>query len=110
MIGSEGSSGGNPIIYVGPDQTREMRVLVTTHQQLERRRVDPADLHHRARVEGGVGGECGRSLHGTVRKYMMSDFTQDETQDRPAAAALDRMDGSVLLCLAFSASSSPSTA
>jgi polyferredoxin len=34
VIGSEGSSGGNPIIFVGPDQTREMRVLVTTHQKL----------------------------------------------------------------------------
>ena len=35
VIGSEGSSGGNPIIFVGADQTREMRVLVTTHQRLE---------------------------------------------------------------------------
>ena len=35
VIGSEGSSGGNPLIYVGPDQSREMRVLVTTHQKLE---------------------------------------------------------------------------
>jgi len=34
VIGSEGSAGGNPVIYVGPDQTREMRVLVTTHQAL----------------------------------------------------------------------------
>jgi len=34
VIGSEGSSGGSPIIYVGADQTREMRVLVTTHAQL----------------------------------------------------------------------------
>jgi len=34
VIGSEGSSGSNPIIYVGPDQSREMRVLVTTHQKL----------------------------------------------------------------------------
>ncbi len=35
VIGSEGSSGGNPLIYVGPDQSREVRVLVTTHQKLE---------------------------------------------------------------------------
>jgi cytochrome c oxidase accessory protein FixG len=35
VIGGEGSSGGNPIIYVGPDQSREMRVLVTTRQKLE---------------------------------------------------------------------------
>jgi cytochrome c oxidase accessory protein FixG len=35
VIGSEGSSGGNPIIFVGPDQTREMRVLVTTHHKLD---------------------------------------------------------------------------
>jgi len=35
VIGSEGNSGGNPLIYVGPDQSREMRVLVTTHQELE---------------------------------------------------------------------------
>jgi polyferredoxin len=35
VIGSEGSSGGNPIIFVGADQTREMRVLVTTHQRLQ---------------------------------------------------------------------------
>lgn len=35
VIGSEGSSGGNPIIFVGADQTREMRVLVTTHRRLE---------------------------------------------------------------------------
>jgi len=34
VIGSEGSSGSNPIIYVGPDQSREMRVLVTTHEKL----------------------------------------------------------------------------
>jgi cytochrome c oxidase accessory protein FixG len=35
VIGSEGSSGGNPIIFVGADQTREMRVLVTMHQHLQ---------------------------------------------------------------------------
>ena len=35
VIGSEGGSGGNPLIYVGPDQSREVRVLVTTHQKLE---------------------------------------------------------------------------
>jgi len=34
VIGSEGSSGGRPLVYVGPDQSREMRVLVTTHQKL----------------------------------------------------------------------------
>jgi len=34
VIGSEGSSGGRPLVYVGPDQSREMRVLVTTHQRL----------------------------------------------------------------------------
>jgi cytochrome c oxidase accessory protein FixG len=35
VIGNEGSSGGTPLIYVGPDQSREVRVLVTTHQKLE---------------------------------------------------------------------------
>jgi len=35
VIGSEGVSGGSPLIYVGPDQSREMRVLVTTHQKLD---------------------------------------------------------------------------
>jgi cytochrome c oxidase accessory protein FixG len=35
VIGGEGSSGGNPIIYVGPDQSREMRVLITSRQKLE---------------------------------------------------------------------------
>ena len=34
VIGSEGSSGGSPLVYVGPDQSREMRVLVTTRQKL----------------------------------------------------------------------------
>jgi len=34
VIGAAASSGGNPVIDVGPDQTREMRVLITTHQQL----------------------------------------------------------------------------
>jgi cytochrome c oxidase accessory protein FixG len=34
VIGSEGSAGSNPLIYVGPDQSREMRVLVTTRQKL----------------------------------------------------------------------------
>ena len=41
VIGSEGSSGGNPLIYVGPDQSREVRVLVTTHQKLEARASIP---------------------------------------------------------------------
>jgi polyferredoxin len=36
VIGGEGRSGdGNPIIEVGPDQSREMRVLVTTRQKLD---------------------------------------------------------------------------
>ena len=34
IIGSEGSFGGNAEVYVGPDQSREMRVLITTHQHL----------------------------------------------------------------------------
>jgi cytochrome c oxidase accessory protein FixG len=34
-IGSERDSGGNPVIDVGPDQSREVRVLVTTHRKLE---------------------------------------------------------------------------
>lgn len=34
-IGEEASSGGNPIIEVGPDQTRDVRILVTTHQRLD---------------------------------------------------------------------------
>ncbi len=34
MIGAATRSGGNPVIEVGPDQTREVRVLVTTHQKL----------------------------------------------------------------------------
>jgi cytochrome c oxidase accessory protein FixG len=34
VIGSEQKSGGEPVIDVGPDRTREMRVLVTTHQPL----------------------------------------------------------------------------
>jgi len=34
VIGSDGKSGADPVINVGPDQTREMRVLVTTHQPL----------------------------------------------------------------------------
>jgi len=35
VIGGEKSSTGEPVIEVGPDQTREVRVLVTTHQRLE---------------------------------------------------------------------------
>ncbi|MGC1446913.1 MAG: cytochrome c oxidase accessory protein CcoG [Xanthobacteraceae bacterium] len=34
VIGTDGQSQGEPVVNVGPDQTREMRVLVTTHQQL----------------------------------------------------------------------------
>jgi cytochrome c oxidase accessory protein FixG len=34
VIGGGVRSGGAPVIEVGPDQTREVRVLVTTHQQL----------------------------------------------------------------------------
>jgi polyferredoxin len=34
VIGAEAKSDGGPVIDVGPDQTREMRVLVTTHQPL----------------------------------------------------------------------------
>ncbi len=34
VIGAATRSGGNPVIEVGPDQTREVRVLVTTHQKL----------------------------------------------------------------------------
>jgi cytochrome c oxidase accessory protein FixG len=34
VIGSDARRGGDPVIDVGPDQTREMRVLVTTHQEL----------------------------------------------------------------------------
>jgi len=32
VIGSQARRGGDPVIDVGPDQTREVRVLVTTHQ------------------------------------------------------------------------------
>src|SRR5579862_1111093 len=35
VIGSESSFGGNPEVYVGPDQSREMRVLITMHRHLE---------------------------------------------------------------------------
>jgi cytochrome c oxidase accessory protein FixG len=34
VIGAAARSGGNPVIDVGPDQTREMRVLVTTRAPL----------------------------------------------------------------------------
>jgi len=34
VIGAEAASGADPVIEVGPDQTREMRVLVTTHAAL----------------------------------------------------------------------------
>ena len=34
VIGSEARRGGDPVIDVGPDQSRELRVLVTTHQEL----------------------------------------------------------------------------
>ena len=33
VIGSATRSGGDPVIEVGPDQSREVRVLVTTHQR-----------------------------------------------------------------------------
>jgi polyferredoxin len=35
VIGSEARRGGDPVIDVGPDQSREVRVLVTTHQALD---------------------------------------------------------------------------
>ncbi|MGD0149163.1 MAG: cytochrome c oxidase accessory protein CcoG [Xanthobacteraceae bacterium] len=34
VIGGEARRGGDPVIDVGPDQSREVRVLVTTHQEL----------------------------------------------------------------------------
>jgi len=34
VIGSTARAGGDPLIEVGPDQSREVRVLVTTHQRL----------------------------------------------------------------------------
>jgi len=34
VIGGEARRGGDPVIEVGPDQSREVRVLVTTHQEL----------------------------------------------------------------------------
>jgi cytochrome c oxidase accessory protein FixG len=34
VVGADAQSDGEPIIDVGPDQTREMRVLVTTHEHL----------------------------------------------------------------------------
>jgi len=34
VIGSEARRGSDPVIEVGPDQSRELRVLVTTHQKL----------------------------------------------------------------------------
>ena len=36
---------GNPLIVVGPDQTRELRALLTTHAPLPAD-LGPADLHH----------------------------------------------------------------
>ena len=36
VIGSELLPNGEPIIELGPDQTRQVRVLVTTHRTLER--------------------------------------------------------------------------
>ncbi len=53
VIGSEGSSGGNPLIYVGPDQSREVRVLVTTHQKLEDGASIPLTFSI-APIEGGA--------------------------------------------------------
>jgi len=35
VIGNQARRDGDPVIDVGPDQTREVRVLVTTHQALE---------------------------------------------------------------------------
>ncbi len=34
VIGSAARSGGDPVIEVGPDQSREVRVLITAHQRL----------------------------------------------------------------------------
>jgi polyferredoxin len=34
VIGSSSFSGANPLIEVGPDQSREMRVLVTAHEPI----------------------------------------------------------------------------
>ena len=76
VIGSEGSSGGNPLIYVGPDQSREMRVLVTTHQKLEADASIPLTFTI-APADGRRGGERGRSFPRTVREQAMSDFTHD---------------------------------
>jgi cytochrome c oxidase accessory protein FixG len=36
VIGSATRSGGDPVIEVGPDQTREVRVLITTYQSFDR--------------------------------------------------------------------------
>jgi polyferredoxin len=35
VIGNDARRGSDPVIDVGPDQSREVRVLVTTHQALD---------------------------------------------------------------------------
>jgi cytochrome c oxidase accessory protein FixG len=57
VIGSEGSSGGNPLIYVGPDQSREMRVLVTTRAHLDPDASVPLAFAV-VPVEGGAGASA----------------------------------------------------
>ncbi len=51
VIGSEARRGGDPVVEVGPDQTRELRVLVTTHHWPEHE--DSASLTFTVIPEGG---------------------------------------------------------
>jgi len=62
VIGNEGGAGGNPLVYVGPDQSREVRVLVTTHRKLEEGASIPLTFSV-APVEGGAGAAANAADH-----------------------------------------------
>jgi cytochrome c oxidase accessory protein FixG len=58
VIGSAARSGGDPVIEVGPDQSREVRVLVTTHQRFGPGASVPLTFTI-APEKGGTGANAG---------------------------------------------------
>ena len=77
VIGSSAFSGADPLIEVGPDQSREVRVLVTARGRLAPGGFGPADLHYHTR-RGRTRGERQRSFLRTMRHGMSEQSLADE--------------------------------
>jgi IG-like fold at C-terminal of FixG, putative oxidoreductase len=54
VIGSSSFSGSHPLIEVGPDQTREVRVLVTVREQIAPRASIPITFSIMPKTSGSA--------------------------------------------------------